>query len=148
VTIDRRLMWGGGGAIIAIALVWSFTKPRTYDECMLSEMRGQAQSMFENAYEICAHRFHHEFHVSDMDDFTFTVHSGIARAEVTKHNDEYLHTEATFQFSLVACAAIKDAADWSAKVTVTSREGDVFVFALPIANPVCGRGFATRARYR
>src|SRR5262245_24243202 len=45
------------GVLLVGGVVWYFLQPKTYDECMLAEMRGQAQALYSTVHKVCARRF-------------------------------------------------------------------------------------------
>lgn len=47
-------------AIVAGGIVWYLDRPDSYDECVVSEMRGQSQAAMSSVWKVCAVRFRKE----------------------------------------------------------------------------------------
>jgi hypothetical protein len=47
-------------ALVAGAFVWYNDRPSSYDECVVSEMRGQSAQIMYAVQKVCAVRFHKE----------------------------------------------------------------------------------------
>src|SRR5262245_39925280 len=97
---DRNslLMWGAIAVVVAAAVAWVFARPGSYEECMLTEMRGQNKFMYGTVEKLCARRFRREVEVYGKPDFTWTFDGLVVRVELIGPPDEYIYTRALFRF--------------------------------------------------
>jgi hypothetical protein len=62
-----KILIGGVATTLVVTLTgtlyWHLTRPSSYDECLVSEMRGQSQSMFWVVSKMCGRRFRREVDV-------------------------------------------------------------------------------------
>jgi hypothetical protein len=49
--------WTVGIAALVVGALWYWLSPKTFDQCMLAEMRGQDRYLITNAEKVCAARF-------------------------------------------------------------------------------------------
>lgn len=59
-------LWTGCAVLIGLMAFNLFSRPSTYEECILSEMKGQDSEMISIAGRVCRVRFPRE-HVTDPD---------------------------------------------------------------------------------
>src|SRR4051794_21912377 len=112
---------GAGGllAIVIFAVVWGLSGDKTYEECMLNQMKGQAQNMWPTAHKHCARRHRLEQSVSvGKDDWAWLgIDKGLAHLVITKKTDEYALTRVDVRFSGKACEDAKTDADYERAVS-------------------------------
>jgi len=137
-------------AMVAGAFVWYIDRPSSYDECVVSEMRGQSSSMILTVSKVCAVRFGKEeelplSYLKTKVDFMrlpdFDKDPGVAMAggrlekapwvvTVTKNETDYEITRVRMKHSFafeVDCSRIDDK-DW--------RDGPEFTFSKGTANVI------------
>jgi len=139
---------GAAGALLASAALWQFSRPRTYEQCMLQEMLGQHAQMHVIASRHCSRQFGIEFAINLATAFNWTPDGEVVRVFVAEPNREYVITRAFFRFSGTECAQAKDR-DYADEVAGVSDEGDTFVVRPPDGvKPVCMIGRVSKARFR
>ena len=137
-------------AIVAGAFVWYIERPSSYDECVVSEMRGQSSSMISTVSKVCAIRFQKEEEVSlsnlnEKLDFMqlpdFDKDPGVALmggklekapwiVTITKNETDYEITRVRMKHSFnfeVDCSNVPDK-DW--------RDGPEYTFSKGVANVI------------
>lgn len=83
----------------------------TYEECMLSQMKGQNQMMYSTVDKLCTRKFKKETYVPRSEvKYEFYVEGPIARIEISE-SGEYIVTRMNVKFSGKSCDQAKDA-DW------------------------------------
>jgi len=136
-------------AVVAGGVVWYLDRPGSYDECVVSEMRGQSQIAMFTVQKVCAVRFRKEdelplsyfgekVDISMMPDFDKdpgVVMMGSKNFDnppmiftVTKNDTEYditrVHVKVSHKMEM-DCSSIKDS-DW--------KDGPELIFKDKIAN--------------
>ncbi|GLQ53636.1 hypothetical protein [Devosia nitrariae] len=110
----KRTVAAGIAAAIAVVLVGGafgvqyLVSPKTFDECMLAEMRGQAQAMYSIARTECERRHGVEVEIyADADDFSWTNEGPYT---VVKLSSEilasYTPSRGQFAFSTKPCSDV------------------------------------------
>jgi hypothetical protein len=136
-------------ALLASAFVWYTARPSTYDECVVSEMRGQLPLMMYSVQKVCAVRFRKEDELPlsylkekievrmlpDFDKDSGVVLMGSEHFDdppmvftVIKNDTDYEITHARIKYSHnfeVDCSRISDE-DW--------HDGPEFIFKNNVAN--------------
>jgi len=110
--MKRNLVIGLGGAALCIGLIGGafginyLTSPKTYDECMLTEMRGQDGAMFMTAQSTCERRHGVEISIPiTSNDWRWTnnrLYTVVTLSD--KILASYTPTRAQFAYSLETCA--------------------------------------------
>ena len=139
-----------GGVVVAAVIggAWYLMQPGTYDECMLAEMRGQAQAMYSTVHKVCARRFGLEVPVDLPDGVAWLLTSEGKVLVTVRFDSEFRVTRASFMFSQKDCAVSSDK-DFSRPTPQIAR-GLSFEFYLPteVSKPVCMRWRDIKGRYR
>jgi hypothetical protein len=129
---------------------WYLMRPGSYDECVLAEMRGQAQAMHSTVHKVCARRFGLEVPVDLPEGFSWfvTIDDRVSATPV-KRNSELQATSASFQLSPKDCSLSSDD-DFSPPITRTRVVYEIFEFPLPpgFNKPVCMRWRDVKGLYR
>lgn len=113
-------------AVLATPSAASWWGDSTYEECMVSQMKGQAASMFSIADKLCKRKFKQEVYVPrDNVTYNFFRDGRAARIEISK-SDEYDVTRMEVQFAGKKCSDSKPE-DWGEirNVIVSSNIGAV-----------------------
>lgn len=105
------LIAGAGGliALFIFAGIWALSGDKTYEECMLNQMKGQTQTMWPTADKHCARRHRVEQSVSfDKDDWEWLgVENGVAQFRILKQSEEYTWTRMQVRFARNKCEEAK-----------------------------------------
>jgi hypothetical protein len=90
---------------------WPFGGPKTYDECLLAEMKGQDKSMQFTADKVCSRRFKKELFVPrSVVKFEWSLDSQFAKITISE-SGEYQIVSAKVQFA-PKCDDVKDNTKW------------------------------------
>ena len=103
--------------VLAIGLpiaIWWAWRDNSYEACMLSEMKGQSQSMYSMVDKLCSPRFKREVPILITEIEYEWGHSPLgASAEIRiKKSGEYNVTRTTVRFAPKPCNEVKKE-DWS-----------------------------------
>jgi hypothetical protein len=132
----------------AMGTGWYLTRPGTFDECLLAEMRGQPTTMTATVRAVCARRFGVEQSVDLLDGFNWLVlKDGRVSVVPTRQSLEFAVTRASFRFSAKQCRESSDV-DYSAYMTRTASKNQFFEFDPPAGlKPLCMQWKDVRGRY-
>ncbi len=110
--------------LVLLALLWPVTalagwfSDDNYDECMLSKMKGQNQSMYMTAHKACARTFGIEQTINQNGiKISWDNDRWEIRLEVEQNTSEFSITKGEFIFSKKPCAE-SVAVDFDTKATV------------------------------
>lgn len=132
----------------ATGAAWYVMQPGNYDECMLAEMRGQAQTMYSTVQRACARRHGREVPVELPDGFNWHMRAdGKVSVTPTRLSAEFAVTRASFRFSSKECQASLWN-EWTTFMTRTPQSYEVFVFDPGITQPRCIQWQDVHGRYR
>jgi hypothetical protein len=140
--VNRKLAFIGIGcaALIVVALAArEMSKPRTYEECMVEEMRGQAAPMMHTVDKVCSRRFDREFVIDrSLTNWSF---DGSSSVDIKVHDlsSEYLFTRGQFSFSGKPCDESKQEDfrfEWN---EIVRKDGDFHMLynTLDLPPPKC-----------
>jgi hypothetical protein len=119
----------------------------SYDECMLTEMRGQPQSMGFTVNRVCARRYATEVDVLpsiSKRDWWEVGPGGPVTVSVT--TDDYLITRGEFAFSPKDCKESKDE-DFGPPQSGMMNNGETNLGVID-PPPVCMRTISLKGRYK
>jgi hypothetical protein len=153
VQVDGLPPWAPKAAavlMLASGAIWYYMQPRTYDECMLTEMRGQSQSIYLTVNKVCSRRFNREVPVYSTKGFAWNLVGSIVEAGPSDPEyNEYVMTRASFRFSSKDCKS-SSASDFSEPTTERADPRGRFVFALPVgvSSPLCMKTTDAWGKYK
>lgn len=131
----------GIGAVAYLVLV-----PRNYEECLVSEMRGQPAGMEYQVTNLCSRRFHKEMNIPATD-FKINWSDDQNGVTVFVESPGVEITKGEFSFASKDCANAKFA-DFTVVKSGAARNNQ-FVFSEEFdPAPICMRTDSIRGRYK
>jgi hypothetical protein len=107
---------------ISSAHAWWWSSTGSYEECLLSEMKGQDASMRFVVEKVCARRHGKEVYVGRSEvDYTWSRRGPLAEIEI-KDSKEYNITRLEVRFAPKPCKEAKKE-DWGEPASVEIKQG-------------------------
>ena len=144
--MKRNLAIGLGGAAVCVGLIGGafgvqyLTSPKNYDECMLTEMRGQDRAMFMTAQLTCERRHGVEINIPITSDDWRWTNNGLYTVVTLSDKilASYVPIRAQFAYSLETCA-VTDVSAMEKHIPSVAKGGGFQLGIMAPSDPKCLR---------